>query len=277
VRSRVAIALALSVVLAGGVVRAATADPPQLATPPAPVATVEAQTVALHWRAVAFPSGAHDAHVLVLRDGDRAAVLTPGVTTWVDEAVEPRQQHSYRLVAVAQRGAHDITSSPSDAANVTLPDYYVGAATTDITPPYGVNLGGFGLGDGTVIPGQLTSRGGYALPSDPPTERIRARATVVDDGTNAVAIADIETQGMFAAYEAGPYGLHDISVQVAHDIPGLPVEPHCHRERPHPSRSGHDRRVGRRADRLPEAGPRSDRAGDRGRIRGPPVRRPRRG
>jgi hypothetical protein len=46
---------------------------------------------------------------------------------------------------------------------------------------------------------------------------------VFDDGRNAVAIADIETQGMFAAYDAGPYGLHDMAEQVARDVPGLPV------------------------------------------------------
>src|SRR5207302_3480120 len=59
---------------------------------------------------------------------------------------------------------------------------------------------------------------------DPTTPRIRARAIVVDDGNRAVAIVDIETQGMFAAYEAGPYGLHDIAATVAQDVSRLPLD-----------------------------------------------------
>src|SRR4051794_21763452 len=106
-------------------------------------------------------------------------------------------------------------------AAAKTPAYKVGAATRDITPVGPTNLGGFGLGDGTVPDNPAFSRGGVG---EAKSERIAARAIVFDDGKKAIAIADIETQGMFAAYEDGPYGLADIAAQVAKDIPGLPAD-----------------------------------------------------
>src|SRR3954452_7267982 len=99
--------------------------------------------------------------------------------------------------------------------------YKVGAATRDITPVGPVNLGGFGLGDGTVPDNPVFRRGGVGQAVN---ERIAARAIVFDDGKKAIAIADIETQGMFAAYEDGPYGLADIAADAAKEIPGLPAD-----------------------------------------------------
>ncbi|HET6818324.1 MAG TPA: hypothetical protein VFH66_13945 [Mycobacteriales bacterium] len=132
-------------------------------------------------------------------------------------------------IAVAAPGANSrpasLPSTTPPVATTQGPAYLVGAATEDITPSYGVNLGGFGLGDGSFFPEALVGRGGTWDGSNPSGQpRIRSRAVVFDDGTNAVAIADIETQGMFAAYEDGPYGLHDMAEQVAKDIPGLPVD-----------------------------------------------------
>jgi hypothetical protein len=89
--------------------------------------------------------------------------------------------------------------------------YDVGAATRDITPTGVVNLGGFGLGTGTLVPDAIVGRGGTGQSTG---ERIGARAIVFARGDSAVAVADIETQGMFAAYEDGPYGLHDIAETV---------------------------------------------------------------
>src|SRR3954447_13073087 len=106
-------------------------------------------------------------------------------------------------------------------AAAKTPAYKVGAATRDITPVGPTNLGGFGLGDGTVPDNPAFSRGGVG---EAKSERIGARAIVFDDGKKAIAIADIETQGMFAAYEDGPYGLSDIAAQVAKDVPGLPAD-----------------------------------------------------
>lgn len=99
--------------------------------------------------------------------------------------------------------------------------YKVGAATADITPAGAVNLGGFGLGDGTVIPDAIVGRGGH---DEARGERIAARAVVFDDGDEAVAIANVENIGMFAAYDDGPYGLADIAAGVAKRIPRLKAE-----------------------------------------------------
>jgi hypothetical protein len=105
-------------------------------------------------------------------------------------------------------------------AAAKAPAYKVGAATRDITPVGPTNLGGFGLGDGTVPDNPVFSRGGVG---EAKGEHIAARAIVFDDGKKAIAIADIETQGMFAAYEDGPYGLSDMAAQVAKDIDDLPA------------------------------------------------------
>ena len=100
--------------------------------------------------------------------------------------------------------------------------YDVGAATRDITPTGVVNLGGFGLGTGTLIPDAIVGRGGQGEAVD---ERIAARAIVFGQKKTAIAIADIETQGMFAAYEDGPYGLHDIAQSVQEQTKGrLPAD-----------------------------------------------------
>jgi hypothetical protein len=100
--------------------------------------------------------------------------------------------------------------------------YEVGAATRDITPSGIVNLGGFGLGTGTLIPDAIVGRGGQG---ESRGERIAARAIVFSQGADTVAIADIETQGMFAAYEDGPYGLHDMAESVERETGGaLPAD-----------------------------------------------------
>ena len=87
-----------------------------------------------------------------------------------------------------------------------------------------VNLGGFGLGTGALVPDAIVGRGGQG---EAKSERIGARAIVFSEGKNgnAIAIADIETQGMFAAYEDGPYGLHDIAQTVEERTGGkLPAD-----------------------------------------------------
>jgi hypothetical protein len=101
-----------------------------------------------------------------------------------------------------------------------MPDYLVGASTRDITPAGTVNLGGNGLGDGRLFPNDLIGRGGQGAAKD---ERIKVRATVVDDGRTAVAVADIEVQGWFAAYEDGKQGLSDMAAAIAQAQPRLPV------------------------------------------------------
>src|SRR5436305_6534125 len=158
-------------------------------------------------RAVDLRFGALPKAFVLYRDGRALATLPAGATSYADHAVVPSRRYSYALRA--------------GRASVELPAYLVGAASEDITPDGAVNLGGFGLGDGSVVPDAIIGRGGYGASQG---ERIAARAVVFDDGRKTIAIADIETQGMFAAYEDGPWGLHDIAEQVAKDVPGLSAD-----------------------------------------------------
>src|SRR3954452_722561 len=145
----------------------------------------------------------------VLSRGGRAlATLPKGATSYADRAVVPGGRYAYTLRA--------------GRADVELPAYLVGAASEDITPTGPVNLGGFGLGDGSVVPDAIIGRGGV---DESRGERIAARAVVFDDGNRTIAIADVETQGMFAAYEDGPWGLHDIAESVAAHTPRLHADP----------------------------------------------------
>lgn len=87
------------------------------------------------------------------------------------------------------------------------PTLQVGVAKRDITPneatapPDGqVYLGGYGVGPVRRSTGVLAP--------------IFVRAFVVSNGTDVVAFAQNETQGAFAAYKSGPYGLIDIGAAV---------------------------------------------------------------
>ncbi|MBV8691809.1 MAG: hypothetical protein JOY57_09145 [Actinobacteria bacterium] len=177
------------------------------------------RTVELRWSAVRFPGGATDAAVVVERDGQPAGRVAPA-GPFVDTNVLPGERHRYAVHAEATTGKRQ-QSWPAASASVQLPAYAIGAATADITPTGLTNLGGFGLGDGRLFPDAVVGRGGQAKPAG---EHIRTRAMVIDDGRAAVAIAVIETQGMFAAYEDGPWGLLDMGKRVAKDIPALPAD-----------------------------------------------------
>lgn len=100
--------------------------------------------------------------------------------------------------------------------------YLVGAAWRDISPgATDVNVGGFGLGDGSVIPPALIGPGSKRHSEG---ETIAARAIVVDDGTSAIAIATVETQGMFIAYDIPGVGLRAIAERVAAQVDRLPPD-----------------------------------------------------
>ena len=79
------------------------------------------------------------------------------------------------------------------------------------------HLGGFGLGPTRVSTGPLVEPDGTV-------ESIYARAMAISNRhRQTLLLADIENQGMFAAYKQGPYGLWDIRAQVSHDT-GVPVQ-----------------------------------------------------
>ncbi|HZQ87768.1 MAG TPA: hypothetical protein VFA83_23180 [Acidimicrobiales bacterium] len=213
--------IALGLALLAGVVPAALAAPS-----PGPVGAIDhlsaaasGRTVEVSWSTPRFPAGAADEAVVVERDGQVVARMAP-TEPYVDERVQPGERHRYAVHAEATTGKK-AQAWPRASAAVQLPAYAVGAATADITPTGLTNLGGFGLGDGSLFPDAVVGRGGQAKPQG---EHIRARAMVVDDGRAAVAIAVIETQGMFAAYQNGPWGLLDMANRVAKNIPALPAD-----------------------------------------------------
>jgi hypothetical protein len=192
------------------------------AVPPSGLAaTVAERTVELRWQPATFLAGTKEQAVVVRRDGAVVATLPGTATAWSDHAVAPGDEHSYTVATSMRQGVQRIASPESAPVVAKLPAYLVGAATRDITPDGAVNLGGFGLGDGTVIPDAIVGRGGFGASTG---ERIAARAVVFDDGRDAVAIANIETQGMFAAYEDGAFGLDDIARRVAEQVDGLEAD-----------------------------------------------------
>lgn len=222
-RRRLSVLLAAAL-LAGPLVVAAAADPaaaPATSNRPAAAeglvdvsglsAAVAERSVVLTWHPA---GGGRD--VVVLRDGEVLATLPAGSTTYEDAAVRPGSTYGYR---VAQDTPGRRPSTPV-VVPVTLPAYLVGAADTDITPDGAVNLGGFGVGDGSVLPDDLVGAGNQAASQG---ERVRARAMVVDDGTTAIAIANLELTGHFAAYQDGAWGLEDMAEQIAAANPRLPL------------------------------------------------------
>lgn len=152
--------------------------------------------------------------LVVVRDGVVVGQVAPGAASYDDTSANPQSSYLYR-VGQLRKGAGEVVG-----IRVSTPDYLVGAATRDITPTGIVNLGGFGLGDGTVIPDAIVSRGGRGQSTG---ERIMVRAMVVDDGVKAVAVADLEVQGWFAAYQDSEMGLQDMAAQIAREVPRLPV------------------------------------------------------
>ena len=152
--------------------------------------------------------------VVVLRDGVELARPARGSSSFDDTTAAPGRTYSYRVGTPGRPKA--VTP-----VRVSTSPYLVGAATRDITPTGVVNLGGFGLGDGTVVPDAVVGRGGRDQSKG---ERIMVRAGVVDDGANAVAFAELELQGFFASYQYGKQGLQDMAAEIAKAVPRLPVD-----------------------------------------------------
>ena len=102
------------------------------------------------------------------------------------------------LAAAAASGCSDARSAPELAVGVAKRDITPDAATA---PPNGsVYLGGYGLGPERPSTGVL--------------DRIHVRAFVVSNGDQTLAFIENETQGMFAAYRSGPYGLTDAARKI---------------------------------------------------------------
>lgn len=113
--------------------------------------------------------------------------------------------------------------------------YLLGAAVESIDPTDAqiaagdFYLGGYGLGSGKAANQVAVIDGRPALgilrdPAFPDgsADGVHVRAVVIGAGTHAIALAQIETQGMFVAYKQGPFGLVDIRKDAATAIAALP-------------------------------------------------------
>lgn len=92
--------------------------------------------------------------------------------------------------------------------------YLIGAAVESINPTPAMiaskklYLGGYGLSSGTVAGVIPVTDGRFA--TGILGDGVSSRALAVSDGTKAIVTAQIETQGVFAAYKTGPFGIEDM-------------------------------------------------------------------
>ena len=97
---------------------------------------------------------------------------------------------------------------PASAQAASAP-FQVGAAAANIDPSYPVYMGGYGGGP---------AGGTIARHIDPLTgrpEHFTVRAIAIVAGGKAVEFATVDTQGYFAGYQEGPYGISDVRSTVA--------------------------------------------------------------
>jgi hypothetical protein len=106
--------------------------------------------------------------------------------------------------------------------------YLVGAAVESISPTPAMikagdfYLGGYGLGSGKVLNRVplIDGRAATGVLKDPMfrnglADGVHVRSIAIGAGGNAIVLSQIETQGMFAAYKQGPFGLVDIRKDAA--------------------------------------------------------------
>ncbi|MHB8449064.1 MAG: PKD domain-containing protein [Mycobacteriales bacterium] len=110
------------------------------------------------------------------------------------------------LLAVPAAAASQRQTIPVRAAPAV---FRVGAAVEDINPTYPVYLGGYGGGP---------AGGTIARHVDPLTgrpENLTVRALAISSGGHVVELASVDSQGWFAGYQEGPYGITDVRDAVA--------------------------------------------------------------
>ncbi len=115
----------------------------------------------------------------------------------------------------------------AEAAGAT---YLVGADVESINPTQAMidsgafYLGGYGLSNGRpggTGPEVIEGRAATGVLGDPDVHGVNVRAIVVSDGTSAIALAQLDVQGYFAAYKQGNYGIVDIRREAARQIRAL--------------------------------------------------------
>src|SRR5438067_3742716 len=95
------------------------------------------------------------------------------------------------------------------AASARPAQFRVGAAVGTINPSYPVYMGGYG---GGPAPGTVTR---HINPLTRKPEDFTVRAIAIRSGTHVLEFATVDTQGYFAGYQEGPYGISDVRVRVA--------------------------------------------------------------
>ncbi|MGI8608603.1 MAG: LPXTG cell wall anchor domain-containing protein [Candidatus Dormibacteria bacterium] len=146
-------------------------------------------------------------------------VLLAGAALFLVPAVTPARAASPASFLVGA-DAEDLAPQGAKLAQyVAAKDLYLGG--------YGIGSGGSQIGPlGTTVPcvdpsktACFNPRYATGVMNGP---HVFVRAVVVSDGTHTVAFADLDTQGMFAAYRinpanlmARPYGIDDIRSEVA--------------------------------------------------------------
>ncbi|MGI8663574.1 MAG: LPXTG cell wall anchor domain-containing protein [Acidimicrobiales bacterium] len=136
--------------------------------------------------------------------------------------------------ARAEPCSSDASSATGTPAAPIPATYLVGAAVESIDPtPAMIDggsffLGGYGIGSGEVA-------GVPVLPGRRATgvlDGVNVRALAVGAGEQSLVLAQIDTQGVFAAYKRGPYGEEDMRRDAAAEIarrvaasPGRPALP----------------------------------------------------
>ena len=149
----------------------------------------------------------------------------------------------HRSIALLALAAAACLAAPAALAAPKAPktkhvfhgDYRLGAAVESINPTAAqiaaddFFLGGYGLGSGRALNRVKVTDGRSAtgILKDPvfpdgSADGVHVRAVVIGTGKQAIALAQIETQGMFLAYKQGPFGLIDIRKDAAAQIAALP-------------------------------------------------------
>lgn len=98
---------------------------------------------------------------------------------------------------------------PAAAAGASPTHFQVGAAVGDINPPYPVYMGGYG---GGPAGGTITR---HIDPLTGKPEDFTVRAIAISAGGHTLELATVDTQGYFAGYQEGPYGISDVRANVA--------------------------------------------------------------
>ena len=158
-------------------------------------------------------------------------------------------QVSLGVATVAMATALALSAEGPAAVAAAPAQFLVGADAEDLTPPKAqmdgyvaaknFYLGGYGIGSGTVQIGPLGTpvpcSGVPSVPCFTPRfatgvmdgPRVFVRTVVISDGKRSLAFAQLDTQGMFAAYKtnqatlaARPYGIDDVRSVVANATNG---------------------------------------------------------